>query len=81
MSNLSRRLLRPSSSNLRVNFYPYPFSHTFCKRCFNQWDKVSNGRCPMCREEYNEAYTSRDLIAFNIINDLCVLCVNKGMIE
>ena len=32
----------------------------------------------MCREVYEDEFTSRDLVAFNIINELNVICVNKS---
>ena len=50
--------------------------HTFCKKCFNVWEKNSkNKSCPLCREEYVKQYCGKDLVTFNLINELNVLCV------
>lgn len=51
--------------------------HTYCKQCIDQWKKKNN-TCPVCRIKFDQNNSSKDLIAFNIINDLEVLCNNKG---
>jgi len=51
--------------------------HTFCLNCLLEWNKKNN-QCPICRQKINVEELSRDLVAFNIINDLEVFCANKG---
>ena len=52
--------------------------HTFCNMCIGQWLSKSNC-CPMCRQKVSKEGMSKDLIAFNIINDLEVICSNNGI--
>ena len=53
--------------------------HTFCKKCLNEWEKKSkNSLCPLCREEYIENFSGKDLIAQSMINDALVTCIYKG---
>ena len=53
--------------------------HTFCRKCIIQWEKKShNYQCPLCRDEYDPAYSGKDLLAQNIINDAYVTCIYKG---
>src|SRR5690349_19366955 len=51
--------------------------HTFCSTCIKQW-RQKNSQCPICRTKDTTGEVSRDLIAYNIINDLEVFCINKG---
>jgi hypothetical protein len=51
--------------------------HTYCGDCLNEWIK-SNKICPICRVKICQKNIGRDLIAFNIINDMEVTCNNKG---
>lgn len=52
------------------------YRHTFCRKCFNVWEKNSkNKSCPLCREGYVKQYCGKDLVTFNLINELNVLCV------
>ncbi len=52
-------------------------AHTFCHNCITQW-KTKNSNCPICRQTFSIKELSRDLIAFNVINDLIVFCINKS---
>ena len=43
------------------------------------WEKnCKHKSCPLCREEYNKKYCGKDLVAFNLINELNVLCVYEN---
>ena len=53
--------------------------HSFCKKCITQWEKKSrNYKCPLCRDYYEPAYSGKDLLAQNMINDAYVTCIYKG---
>ena len=53
--------------------------HTFCNKCIVQWEKKSrNFQCPLCRESYEPAYSGKDLLAQNMLNDANVTCIYKG---
>ena len=52
--------------------------HTFCNLCITQW-LCKSICCPMCRQKVSKEGMSKDLIAFNIINDLEVTCSNSGI--
>lgn len=52
-------------------------SHTFCLECIDQW-LVSNPTCPLCKVKVNKKQASKDLLAYSIINDIRVSCINKG---
>ena len=55
------------------------YRHTFCKKCFNVWEKnCTNKSCPLCRERYNKQCCGKDLVAFNLINELNVLCIYEN---
>ncbi len=51
--------------------------HTYCKQCIVNWLNKNN-TCPICRIKFELNQSGKDLIAFNIINDLSVLCNNRG---
>ncbi len=51
--------------------------HTFCNLCIFKW-RQKNSFCPNCRKNFTQEEGSRDLIAFNIINDLEVFCIYKS---
>ena len=51
--------------------------HTFCKTCLQKWVKY-NKNCPLCRKNIVFKNTKRDIIAYNIINDLEVFCNNNN---
>ena len=51
--------------------------HTFCKECINDWSK-KNSICPLCRLNFNIDCIQRDLIGYNMVNELLVYCVNNG---
>ena len=50
--------------------------HIFCKLCLKKWVKY-NKNCPLCRKLFDFKKTRRDIIAYNIINDLEVFCNNN----
>jgi hypothetical protein len=52
-------------------------SHTFCYNCLKTLRKNSN-KCPICNKKIIDSLISRDLLAFNIINDLEVFCNNEN---
>ena len=53
--------------------------HTFCRKCIIQWEKKSRHyQCPLCRDMYVPAYSGKDLLAQNMINDAYVTCIYKG---
>ena len=53
--------------------------HTFCRKCIIQWEKKSHHyQCPLCRDMYVPAYSGKDLLAQNMINDAYVTCIYKG---
>lgn len=59
--------------------YRITCGHTFCKKCLIQWEKKSNDTvCPLCREEYLNNLSGKDLIAQAMINDAIVTCIYKG---
>lgn len=51
--------------------------HTYCYECIKTWIKKKN-QCPNCRQKIIESLISRDLLAYNIINDLEVSCNNEN---
>ena len=51
--------------------------HTFCYKCIMNLVMKYNKLCPICRVSIKEGCISRDLLAFNIINDLEVTCNNE----
>ena len=51
--------------------------HTFCEDCLSEWGRKSNF-CPLCRKQYSNEYSGKDLIAQSIINDSIVHCIFKG---
>ena len=81
------RFTKPSaiSKHLYCIICSYPFQnpqrlncgHTFCSDCIHSWLK-KNKTCPHCRAKLNRKAISRDLIAYNIINELEVRCRFKG---
>lgn len=66
---------------IKLNKFIY-FSHTFCEECIKSWLNSLNTAkekvCPICRNKVTKTSMSRDLIAFNIINDMNVYCNNSG---
>jgi len=52
--------------------------HTFCYNCLKTLRKNSN-KCPICNKKIIDSLISRDLLAFNIINDLEVFCNNENI--
>jgi len=52
--------------------------HTFCDICITQWLSKTS-KCPICRDAVSKEEMSKDLIAYNIINDLEVTCSNAGI--
>lgn len=83
----TRRFTKPSliSKHLYCIICNYPFQdpqrlhcgHTFCLDCILTWLK-SNKTCPQCRARFNRKQVSRDLIAYNLINEFEVRCNFKG---
>lgn len=53
------------------------FSHTFCHDCIYQWS-TTKGKCPICRKFFSAVSLQKDLIGFNMVNELEVYCVNSG---
>lgn len=51
--------------------------HTYCKICIIDWSK-KNSICPLCRKPFNIDSIQKDLIGYNMVNELLVYCVNKG---
>lgn len=51
--------------------------HTYCYDCIKNWISKKN-QCPNCRQKIVESLISRDLLAYNIINDLEVSCNNEN---
>lgn len=58
-----------------------PCQHTFCKQCILQWSenhKAAAVPCPFCRKMLNNNQLFRNLLAYQIINDLEIFCSNRG---
>lgn len=51
--------------------------HTFCYYCLMNYLQNSF-ECPLCGFNFTENTMQKDLIAYNMINDLEVYCSNKG---
>ena len=52
------------------------YGHVFCKLCLKKLVKY-NKNCPLCRKLFDFKNTRKDIIAYNIINDLEVFCNNN----
>ena len=52
--------------------------HTFCYGCISDWMK-RQAICPNCRVNIVESEISRDLLAFNLIEELEVSCNNGNI--
>lgn len=52
--------------------------HTYCSDCIYNWMKKSQ-ECPSCRVKIQRELIDRDLLAFNIIEDLEVTCNNDEL--
>lgn len=50
--------------------------HTYCYNCIKEWMDKSK-ICPTCRDTINKSEISRDLLAFNIIEEQPVCCNNN----
>lgn len=51
--------------------------HTFCYKCIVNLVSKYHKLCPICRVNIKEGCITRDLLAYNIINDLEVTCNNE----
>ena len=55
--------------------------HTFCRSCIEEWCRNHRGSasCPVCRKPINASRDlGKDLLAFQIINDLEIYCPQRG---
>ena len=54
--------------------------HTFCRSCIESWCANRRGAasCPVCRKPIVQRDLGKDLLAFQIINDLEIYCSNRG---
>lgn len=81
---MSRIILRSCKIKLWVKliYKNLICSHTYCDECIKNWlnsvNSVKEKVCPICRSKTTKNSLSRDLIAFNIINDMEVFCNNNG---
>ena len=52
--------------------------HTFCHECLDKYEDDAGyiPPCPICRTNYIQIYSGKDLIAQSIINDSYVFCIN-----
>jgi len=49
--------------------------HTYCLDCLEGCMKTSKN-CPFCRENIDKKNIGRDLLAYNVINELEVFCIH-----
>lgn len=56
-----------------------PCQHTFCKVCLQGWtenQRAATVNCPVCRSQFRIRDLDRNLLAYQIVNDLVIHCTN-----
>ena len=56
--------------------------HTFCTSCIADWikrniDKNEKPECPFCKTQIRPEHITKDLLAYNIVQELKVFCPHK----
>jgi hypothetical protein len=75
VQHLPRCLLGPYAYKMRVT--AIISRHTFCYICIENWAVVSK-KCPLCKQSLKNRKVERDLIAFNLIDDLTAKCLHPN---
>ncbi|MCQ2817885.1 MAG: hypothetical protein MJ252_11530 [archaeon] len=75
--NISYNLQCSICSDVFNNPIRLDCGHTYCYACIEDWMKRST-ICPSCRTTIVESEMSRDLLAFNMIEELEVTCNNEN---
>ena len=68
-------LWRPRKNRLWVGIHLY--RHTFCYICIENWANLKKN-CPLCKQSIKKRKLEKDLIAFNIIDDLQSKCMHEN---
>lgn len=68
-------LWRPRKDCLWVGIHLY--RHTFCYICIENWANLKKN-CPLCKQSIKKRKLEKDLIAFNIIDDLQSKCMHEN---
>lgn len=77
LSNVSKHLYCSICSDIFTEPVRLPCGHTFCQECITLWAK-KHLECPICRVAFKEKQFQRDLVGYNMVNELEVYCNNKG---
>ena len=78
LSNVSKHLYCSICSDIFTEPVRLPCGHTYCKECIKLWAK-KHLECPICRVAFKENQFQRDLVGYNMVNELEVYCNNKFM--
>lgn len=77
LSNVSKYLYCVICREIFNDPHRLQCGHTFCKECIVKWAKMKSG-CPICRSYFNVHDIQRDLVGYNMVNELEVYCNNRG---
>jgi hypothetical protein len=56
-----------------------PCQHTFCRQCIESYfGKAAKVNCPQCRIKIEKKNLRKNMLAYQLINDLSIFCSNNG---
>ena len=58
-----------------------PCQHTFCKGCLEKLilnNRATQVPCPVCRQPFRHNHLQRNILAYQLINELEIYCANRG---
>ena len=77
LSKVSKHLYCSICQNIFSEPTRITCGHTFCLDCITHWAK-KHSDCPICRSFFSQKSMQRDLVGFNMVNELEVYCNNNG---